>query len=77
MPDGDRVRPGLLSERRQVDSRGRRLLSLNAKWSCILVVALDRLGRSVMKTISAVLSLDKAGVEFVSRRDSWLDVDSS
>ena len=47
-----------------------------AKWACLLVVALDRLGRSMMRTISAVLSLDKSGVEIVSLREPWLDTGS-
>lgn len=47
-----------------------------AKWSCLLVVALDRLGRSMMRTISAVLALDKSGVEIISLREPWLDTGS-
>lgn len=39
----------------------------------VIVWALDRLGRNMYETIDAVRKLDRAGVEIVSVRETWLD----
>jgi putative DNA-invertase from lambdoid prophage Rac len=42
-------------------------------WKYLLCVSLDRLGRSMMRTVSSVLTLDRAGVVVISLREPWLD----
>ena len=39
----------------------------------ILVWALDRLGRSMLKMIETVVELDRLGVSVVSHQETWLD----
>jgi DNA invertase Pin-like site-specific DNA recombinase len=42
----------------------------------LLVWALDRLGRSMVGNLQAVLDLDRCGVQVVSVREPWLDTSS-
>jgi putative DNA-invertase from lambdoid prophage Rac len=39
----------------------------------LLVWALDRFGRSMVKNVNAVVELDRVGVQVVSVREPWLD----
>jgi putative DNA-invertase from lambdoid prophage Rac len=43
------------------------------KFSVLVVWALDRFGRSMVRNLSDVLELDRIGVTVVSVRESWLD----
>ena len=40
----------------------------------VLVWSIDRLGRSMHSTIGTVLELDQAGVQVISRQESWLQM---
>lgn len=42
-------------------------------FAVLLIWSLDRLGRSMMGNIEAVLELDRVGVQVVSVREPWLD----
>ncbi len=44
-------------------------------FSVLVVWSLDRLGRSMVGNLQAVLDLDRRGVQVVSVRESWLDSD--
>jgi putative DNA-invertase from lambdoid prophage Rac len=41
--------------------------------SCVVVWALDRFGRNMVGNLTAVLELDRIGVQVVSVREPWLD----
>lgn len=43
------------------------------EFEVLVVWALDRFGRSMVGNLQAVLDLDRAGVEVISVRESWLD----
>jgi DNA invertase Pin-like site-specific DNA recombinase len=44
------------------------------RFAAVCVVALDRLGRSLVGVVHTVTALDKAGVEVIAVRDSWLQM---
>jgi putative DNA-invertase from lambdoid prophage Rac len=46
------------------------------RFDVVLVWALDRLGRSMVGNLQAVLDLDRRGVRVLSVREPWLDTDS-
>ncbi len=46
------------------------------RWSVLVVWALDRFGRSMTGNLTAVLELDRIGVQVVSVREPWLDTSS-
>jgi putative DNA-invertase from lambdoid prophage Rac len=59
--------------RREFD---RMMLAAHAgKFDLLLVVALDRLQRSMVATIQTVLKLDAVGVRVISVREPWLDLE--
>jgi hypothetical protein len=45
------------------------------EFNTLVVWSLDRLGRSMIGNLQAVLDLDRRGVQVVSVRESWLDSD--
>jgi len=45
------------------------------EFGILVVWSLDRLGRSMLGNLQAVLDLDRRGVQVVSVRESWLDSD--
>jgi DNA invertase Pin-like site-specific DNA recombinase len=49
------------------------LAAHQGKFSHLLVVALDRFGRSMIGNMTAVLELDRIGVQIISVREGWLD----
>lgn len=55
-----------------------RVMKLAHQGKCQVVVtwALDRLGRSMIGNLQTVLELDKLGVQVVSMREPWLQMDS-
>lgn len=54
-----------------------RLMTLARQAKCQVVVtwALDRLGRSMIGNLQTILELDKLGVEVISLREPWLQMD--
>lgn len=50
-------------------------LAHQGKASVLIVWALDRMGRSMIGNLQAVLELDRLGVQVVSMREPWLQTD--
>lgn len=53
-----------------------RVMSLahKGKINAVVVFALDRIGRSMVNNLQAVLELDRLGVEVISSREQWLQM---
>jgi putative DNA-invertase from lambdoid prophage Rac len=51
-----------------------RLAAHRGEFDVLVVWAIDRLGRSMIGNMQAVLDLDRLGVKVISVRESWLDM---
>ena len=45
------------------------------RFSCLLIWALDRLGRTMVGNLQVVLDLDAKGIKIVSAQEGWLDLE--